>query len=170
MTEFSDTNQCHNASKPMLTDGFLLIPMLEFVLDSDLKYCREPLNVHNKSLFLYDVINYAKLLNQPLKPQMFYPCDDNGVFLEEPTYSEPTSENAIGDLDELVYEYNLAKEKVLFKNTSWSFDDGVYWLILGETYTAFYNFNDKFGDKVLEDFAFRKNLILKDNFFKRAIS
>ena len=61
------------------------------------------------------VWNYAQFLKQPLKLGMFVPCDEDGNVLEEPVYSEPTSENEIGDLDELVYQYNLSKNSVYFE-------------------------------------------------------
>jgi hypothetical protein len=59
--------------------------------------------------------NYANFLKQPLKLEMFVPCDDNGNLLEEPEYHEPNSENEIGQYDELLYQYQQVKEKVLFK-------------------------------------------------------
>lgn len=65
--------------------------------------------------FVNKVITYAEFLKQTLYLGMFVPCDEEGNALEEPVYSEPCSENQIGDYDELVYQYNLSKDCVLFE-------------------------------------------------------
>lgn len=59
-------------------------------------------------------INYANFLKQPLELWMFVPCDDGGNVFEEPVYSEPTCEDEIGKHDELIYQYQQAKERCLF--------------------------------------------------------
>ena len=143
-----------NKSKPLLTDGFLLIPMLEFVLE-ELKI------EQSSSEFKEAAKNYAKFLKQPLTLSMFIPTDNKGNVLNYDDIKQSVIE---GTEDWSIWEN--AQEKVLFTNTSCSFDDGVYWLILGETYISFYDFNEKFDDKILEDFAFRKDLILKKDFYK----
>ena len=53
-----------------------------------------------------DLVNYAKFLKQPLKLEMFVPCDENGnVLPEEHKFLSCTKG----------YEYGKAKEKVLFE-------------------------------------------------------
>lgn len=64
---------------------------------------------------------YAKFISQPLKLEMFVPCDKDGNVLEEP-YDEigrgnwiKTSEKIISEMSD---KYEQAKEKVLFENYS----------------------------------------------------
>lgn len=59
---------------------------------------------------------YSKFLKQPLEKWMFVPCDEDGNILEYPEFHEPNNEDEIGDYDELIYEYQQAKERCLFKN------------------------------------------------------
>ena len=61
---------------------------------------------------------YAKFLKQPLKLEMFVPCDEDGNILKEPKRWEdylqyPDSFDGNKEWDEL-YDYQQAKEKVLF--------------------------------------------------------
>ena len=99
-------------SNAMLCDGFL-IPMTDFVL--------EQLNEQNsRTKPMREVFNslekYAKFLKQPLKLEMFVPCNDNGNVLEEPkkeNYTQEELENSVMGCDYL--DYNKAKEKVLFE-------------------------------------------------------
>ena len=61
--------------------------------------------------------NYAKFLKQPLKLEMFVPCDDDGNILENPDetiYKEKDKECYGWDM----IDYEKAKEKVLFENPS----------------------------------------------------
>ena len=101
-------------SNAMLCDGFL-IPMTDFVL--------EQLNEQNsRTKPMREVFNslekYAKFLKQPLKLEMFVPCDEDGNILKEPKRWEdylqyPDSFDGNNEWDEL-YDYQQAKEKVLF--------------------------------------------------------
>ena len=66
-----------------------------------------------------DLVNYAKFLKQPLKLEMFVPCDEEGNVLEEPKrwkdyLQYPDSFDGNKEWDEL-YDYQQAKEKVLFE-------------------------------------------------------
>lgn len=67
----------------------------------------------------YDIIiRYKNFLKQPLKLEMFIPCDENGNVLEEPKrwndYLQfPDSFDGNKEWGEL-YNYELAKERVLF--------------------------------------------------------
>ena len=111
----STTNTFDTAnSNAMLCDGFL-IPMTDFVLEqlneqnSITKPMREVFNSLEK---------YAKFLKQPLKLEMFVPCDEDGNILKEPKRWEdylqyPDSFDGNKEWDEL-YDYQQAKEKVLF--------------------------------------------------------
>ena len=95
-----------------LCDGFL-IPMTDFVL--------EQLNEQNsRTKPMREVFNslekYAKFLKQPLKLEMFVPCDEDGNILKEPkkeNYTQEELENSVMGCDYL--DYNKAKEKVLFE-------------------------------------------------------
>ena len=111
----STTNTFDTAnSNAMLCDGFL-IPMTDFVL--------EQLNEQNsRTKPMREVFNslekYAKFLKQPLKLEMFVPCDEDGNILKEPKRWEdylqyPDSFDGNKEWDEL-YDYQQAKEKVLF--------------------------------------------------------
>ena len=107
--DFNDT-----IGNTVLCDGFL-IPMTDFVL--------EQLNEQNsRTKPMREVFNslekYAKFLKQPLKLEMFVPCDEDGNILKEPKRWEdylqyPDSFDGNKEWDEL-YDYQQAKEKVLF--------------------------------------------------------
>ena len=94
----------------VLCDGFL-IPMTDFVL--------EQLNEQNsRTKPMREVFNslekYATFLKQPLKLEMFVPCDDDGNILENPDetiYKEKDKECYGWDM----IDYEKAKEKVLFE-------------------------------------------------------
>ena len=95
----------------VLCDGFL-IPMTDFVLKY---YSDETMD----ELQILDLINnYATFLKQPLKLEMFVPCNENGNVLEEPQMRP--ERNSFGDEDmdydaRELYDYIKAKEKVLFE-------------------------------------------------------
>ena len=65
--------------------------------------------------------NYAKFLKQPLKLEMFVPCDEDGNVLGEPEiYSQWVRENFNDELENeerinQCKDYHQAKEKVLFE-------------------------------------------------------
>lgn len=72
----------------------------------------------------YDIIiRYKNFLKQPLKLEMFVPCDENGNVLEEPKrwndYLQfPDSFDGNKEWGEL-YNYELAIERILFKGLYW---------------------------------------------------
>ena len=107
----STTNTFDTAnSNAMLCDGFL-IPMTDFVL--------EQLNEQNsRTKPMREVFNslekYAKFLKQPLKLEMFVPCDEDGDILEEPKNYEQRLLNMMTEYNDEVYRYKQAKENVLF--------------------------------------------------------
>ena len=98
-------------SNAMLCDGFL-IPMTDFVL--------EQLNEQNsRTKPMREVFNslekYAKFLKQPLKLEMFVPCDDEGIVLEEPKIEEEyVDEHTTQIFAQYQYDLDKAKENVLF--------------------------------------------------------
>src|SRR5690606_19676303 len=53
--------------------------------------------------------NYAQFLKQPLRLEMFVPCDEEGNVLEVPTDTTSMRRN------QKIEQYNEAKEKVLFE-------------------------------------------------------
>lgn len=83
--------------------------MTDFVLEQTELYKEDKLSVFDFELRMK---KYAQFLKQPLKLEMFIPCDDEGNVLEEPC--------SIGVGNEFYYEraldqYEQAKEKVLFE-------------------------------------------------------
>ena len=96
----------------VLCDGFL-IPMTDFVL--------EQLNEQNsRTKPMREVFNslekYAKFLKQPLKLEMFVPCDEDGNVLEEPKIEEEyVDEHTTQIFAQYQYDLDKAKEKVLFE-------------------------------------------------------
>ena len=92
--------------------------MTDFVLNEYKKIMNTPYN--DSVLTAFDAekfVKYAKFLKQPLKLEMFVPCDQNGNILSEPEMIE----KRLG-FDEVELDYNYAevevhkkaKEKVLF--------------------------------------------------------
>ncbi|AZI32781.1 hypothetical protein [Kaistella carnis] len=65
--------------------------------------------------------NYKDFLKQPLKLEMFVPCNENGNVLEEPQMRPERNSFCEEDMDydaRELYDYIKAKEKVLFENIS----------------------------------------------------
>lgn len=93
-----------------------LISMTDFVLDKQDKYNYDRFYC---SQFKDTVVNYANFLKQPLKLEMFVPCDDEGNVLKKEHYFDygryyvlkTHSENDF----KIFNEYQNAKEKVLFE-------------------------------------------------------
>ena len=96
----------------VLCDGFL-IPMTDFVNNVG---NMENYPSHENALAW--ILNYATFLKQPLKLEMFVPCDEDGDILEEPTNYETRLLNMMTEYNDEVYTYNKAKEKVLFELNS----------------------------------------------------
>ena len=89
---------------PMLCDGFL-VPMTDFVIEYAPRF--NPFGTDEQILCLDYIRNYAKFLKQPLKLEMFVPCDEDGNVLEVVPY--------YADGIEKVNEYKKAKERCLFE-------------------------------------------------------
>ena len=90
-----------------------LIPMTEFVIQEWKK------DIYTDD-FARIVYNYANFLKEPLKLEMFVPCDEDGKFLQEPEliykeynpYEEAQPEYDLSECE----NYKKALEKVLFKD------------------------------------------------------
>ena len=112
MTNTDKNNFNATIGNTVLCDGFL-IPMTDFVL--------EQLNEQNsRTKPMREVFNslekYAKFLKQPLKLEMFVPCDEEGNVLEEPKIEEEyVDEHTTQIFAQYQYDLDKAKEKVLFE-------------------------------------------------------
>lgn len=88
--------------------------MTDFVLD---QLGNEDKGGHMNYHDSLKVLNYAKFIKQPLKLEMFVPCDEEGNVLEKPIspkYFDPT-EPVPEEVEQEFYNYDKAKEKVLFE-------------------------------------------------------
>lgn len=95
-----------------------LIPMTDFVL----LISKQTTNEGNSLVRNFNKIkNYANFLKQPLKLEMFIPCDENhGGVLKKPCDEELEKFKGLqyGDFDcnyTYIFDYNQAKSKVLFE-------------------------------------------------------
>ena len=86
-------------------ETFRLISMTDFVLEQTKNAPIEEYNQVNET-FVSKVVNYANFLKQPLKLEMFVPCDENGNVLD-PSDAFRSCEKG--------FLYGKAKERVLFK-------------------------------------------------------
>ena len=109
-------------AKPVLCDGFL-IPMTDFVLRiNEIEKEIDQFFDSWRMKQLRIIENYAKFLKQPLKLEMFVPCDEDGNVLAEPkiphTFASENSDLYIEKWKSETEIFNKAKEKVLFENAS----------------------------------------------------
>lgn len=102
-----------------------LIPMTDFVLEQSKS---NGYDITDEDLIIR-VINYARFLKQPLKLEMFVPCDKDANVLEEPTmekygwYSANHQEEQSGwmyeegesEYNKAISKYRKSKAKVLFE-------------------------------------------------------
>lgn len=102
-----------------------LIPMTDFVfqLGKTSTFDTDQIDWYNKELDKLDQIRgYANFLKQPLKLEMFVPCDDDGIVLEVPEnyhfYEKRLDPNEFRFNVIDCIEYKEAKEKVLFEGIS----------------------------------------------------
>ena len=106
--KFSENNFNATIGNTVLCDGFL-IPMTDFVL----KYYSD--ETMDELQILDSINNYANFLKQPLKLEMFVPCDEDGNVLEEPKIEEEyVDEHTTQIFAQYQYDLDKAKEKVLF--------------------------------------------------------
>lgn len=91
-----------------------LISMTDFVLNEYNERMDTPYNdgalVESDA---YKWVRYAKFLKQPLKLEMFVPCDEDGNILEEPHSTNWQNFTEDGRYRNIPYQE--AKEKVLFE-------------------------------------------------------
>lgn len=114
----------------VLCDGFL-IPMTDFVLRiNEIEKEIDQFFDSWRMKQLRIIENYAKFLKQPLKLEMFVPCDDYGNVLKEPInyniweelhYNNGKKEKGTIGFDEHL-KYQKAKEKVLCEHPLSSLD------------------------------------------------
>ena len=123
-----------------------LISMTEFILSDKVKSALE----YEES---YKMIrSYANFLKEPLKLEMFVPCDEDGNVLEEPKIEDYFDDgfnfefNQKHFKDVVLKEYYNAKEKVLFEGFEIIHEDKV-------TITIEYNHFQLDYNKVLNVFA-----------------
>lgn len=83
-----------------------LISMTDFVLEQELNLCDDYKKSYGK------MVKYANFLKQPLKLEMFVPCDESGNVLEYCPFTKNNETNL--ESVERLSIYELAKERVLF--------------------------------------------------------
>ncbi len=95
-----------------------LIPLSVFVLEQKKRLAKSGWrSTVENSLEL--IFNYTEFLKQPLKLEMFVPCDENGNILENPFLEKGRPANGVWE------KYKEAKEKVLFEGFEVDFmEDG----------------------------------------------
>ena len=121
---------------------------------------------NNKCQAFDKIINYANFLKQPLKLEMFVPCDEEGDILEEPTNYEKRLLNMMTEYNDEVYTYYQAKVKVLFEGIEFRTNGGVNFLTIKEDTFAFFDFNVKFKNLTVE-FLVQYDLELTENAVKQ---
>ena len=109
MTNTDKNNFNATIGNTVLCDGFL-IPMTDFV--NNVGNMENYPSHENALSWIY---NYANFLRQPLKIEMFVPCDEDGDILDEPEDYELRLTNMMTEYNDEVYRYKQAKEKVLFE-------------------------------------------------------
>ena len=120
----SETNNIQSHSgNTVLCDGFL-IPMTDFVLRiNEIEKEVDQFFDSWRMKQLRIIENYAKFLKQPLKLEMFVPCDEDGNVLEYfPIHR-------FADNPEKYRRYKKAKENVLFElsiDSDYKFDISDY--------------------------------------------
>ena len=119
----SETNNIQSHSgNTVLCDGFL-IPMTDFVLRiNEIEKEIDQFFDSWRMKQLRIIENYAKFLKQPLKMELFYPCDTQGNFIKKPELNktlEPFSYERFS-FAEKERIYNEAKQKIVFEDTNHS--------------------------------------------------
>ena len=103
-----------------------LISMADFVLEQVKNAKYEEFHQVNET-FVNKVINYAQFLKQPLELWMFVPCDEDGNVLEHPkNYHKNIVIDELKRIDNynnLIKEYEQAKERCLFEGFEWKVDE-----------------------------------------------
>lgn len=134
-----------------------LISMTDFVLEN----AKQPYVEGTKYI---DLVNYAKFLKQPLKLEMFVPCDEEGNIISK-FYSEKENTKNL-TFSQLSNQYQIAETKVLFEGIEFRTNGGVNFLTIKEDTFAFFDFNVKFKDLTIE-YLIQYNLQLTENALKQ---
>ena len=121
----------------------ILISMVDFVLKQ-----KEKMNcLLSQNAFEYykTTSRYANFLKEPLKLEMFVPCDDDGNFLENPSNKiYPASMSFSNEIEYYNLKHQQAKEKVLF--------DGFRFQNEGYVTNGIFKFNEEYlENKTIED-------------------
>ena len=124
-----------------------LISMSDYVLEQNKK-----LNNATEAYEQYcKIVDYANFLKQPLKLEMFFPCDEDGNVLEYPIdiYYRPDFD--CQKFPQECYQHDLeafenAKEKVLFEGFEIEYTK--------EDTPCFFLYNEKIGCNVFLDKSF----------------
>ena len=138
-----------------------LISMVDYVLNLEFDIKSNENEPIHKTYFK-NVSKYARFLKQPLKLEMFVPCDEEGNVLEPPLKSdyglaEPefnTYKHPIECYGNDVEQYQKAKEKILFKGFE-LFDDEIaadYHLLFKGRFVCYTSALD---DMDIEDLTFK---------------
>ena len=97
-------------------ETFRLKSMTDFVLQQkQSESFNEKTFINTELISLEKIRNYANFLKQPLKLEMFVPCDEDGDILDEPENYELRLPNMMTEYNDEVYRYKQAKSKVLFE-------------------------------------------------------
>ena len=147
----------------------ILISMTDYVLKLNTEYPKGK-SLHNTDWskefeqFSKLVISYAGFLKQPLKLEMFVPCDEEGNVISK-FYSEKENAKKL-TFSQLSNQYQIAETKVLFEEIEFRKNGGVNFLTIdGDTF-AFHDFNIKFKNITVESLV-QYNLQLTENAIKQ---
>ena len=134
-----------------------LISMTSFVLQRDITDIKQR----------DSIVKYVNFLEQPLKLEMFVPCDEDGNVLEEPKIEEEyVDEHTTQIFAQYQYYLDKAKEKVLFEGIEFIKNGGVKFLTIKEDTFDFFDFNVKFKNLTIE-YLIQYDLQLTENAVKQ---
>ena len=141
-----------------------LVTLIDFVLQEN-KNGQQVNSITSQLHYeLRSIKKYATFLRQPLKLEMFVPCDDEGNILEEPEDYELRLPNMMTEYNDEIYRYEQAQEKVLFYDVDYFYDEGRLTIKFGK---RFVHFEDLKNGYIIEDLACWYNLDLRINIIER---
>ena len=140
-----------------------LIPMTDYVIEQ----------IHKRESIgqcWLSVTKYAQFLKQPIKLEMFLPCDKDGNILQEPTDQYNTPQYYEAEM----FEYQNAQEKVIFKNVNRRrlYSEGTFALDVSGKQIAHYKSKPNYWvgmDKNIEDLC-GMELELKEGWKNKALA
>ena len=146
-------------------ETFRLKSMVDFVLNQKQSESFNEKTFINEALIsLENIRNYTNFLKQPLKLEMFVPCDEDGNVISK-FYSEKENTKNL-TFSQLSNQYQIAETKVLFKGIEFEIIGGVNFLKINEDTFAFHDFNIKFKNLTVE-FLVQYNLQLTESAIKQ---